>query len=404
MSYVEKFNTLSQYFENEEVFITSGKKAKFYKIPFVSESDFDTNLPTAKKDDNYDLLLNYFLTNNQYSQKYIFRYLSAPDSSFKENKNFNYYILKKDDGIKADSVVILLHGLNERSWYKYLPWAEHIYETTGKAVVMFPLAFHMDRAPVEWAQSRIMNKVSIERAKLIPGLEKTSFANAALSTRLQFAPERLLLSGVQTYRDIVALIDEIQAGTHPYIKENAGIDMFGYSIGAFLGEILLISNPKEYLTNTRLCMFCGGASLDKSTPASKAIVDSMAIDAVMRYYTKENFESGGTENVAGLIKSFDDVAIYFKSLINSKYHPSLTHSLLTSVQERISVTGLKKDFVFTEKSLRDTFCGKLRNVLKIEDFGFNYTHEKPFPEKIQTEVEVTEGFEKIFEGMSGFLK
>lgn len=401
MNYNKMYNTLSENFKQQNNSFTSG--TKIFKISFTSGENFDQNLPDSRKDDNYDLLLNYFLQNNEYSQKYIFRHLSAPDSSFSENIKFDYHVIKADDNKKVESAILLLHGLNERNWNKYLPWGEFLHRTTGKAVILFPLAFHMDRAPVEWSDPRLMNKVSIERAKLIPNVQDTSFANAALSTRLQFAPERLLLSGVQTYKDIVTVLKEIRAGKNEYISPSASLDMFGYSIGAFLGEILLISNPDGLFSNSRLCMFCGGALLDKATPVSKAIIDSAAAKAVLKFYGKENFGKGGTEDISGLLHSFEDVGIYFKSLINSGFYPSLTKSLLNSVREKIKVIGLKKDKVFSEESLRFTFSGGLEKTIDMFDFGYKYSHEKPFPENKKDEEMVNYSFEKVFGSAAAFL-
>ena len=58
----------------------------------------------------------------------------------------------------------------------------------------------MNRAPNVWSDSRLMNKIAIQRANKLPNA-KTSFINAAISERLEASPQRFFLSGLQTYKD-----------------------------------------------------------------------------------------------------------------------------------------------------------------------------------------------------------
>lgn len=400
MSYSELYNSLSNMFSSGE---NSFGDLEFHQLSFTSPNKYEQSEVDSSTNENYNVLLQYYLKHNEYSQKYIFRYLNAPDSSFSENNNFNYYIIKPSGKRKIKSAILLLHGLNERNWSKYLPWAVRLAEGTGKAVILFPLAFHMDRAPEEWSNPRIMNQVAKERMQLIPDVRYTTFANAALSTRLQFAPERLLLSGVQTYDDILSLLKDINSGTHSFFEKDAKIDLFGYSIGAFLGEILLTSNPENLFDNSRMCMFCGGAVLDTAMPVSKAIMDSEAAKAMQRYYRQAEFINGKANDITRIVKSFEDVGVYFKSLINSVANPSLTKALLNSVKDKIKVIGLKKDRVFSLDSLKNTFSNGLSNIVEIIDFDYEYTHEKPFPETHTEREKVDLAFEKTFALAGDFL-
>ncbi|GJQ64658.1 MAG: hypothetical protein SCALA702_37110 [Melioribacteraceae bacterium] len=400
MSYSELYNAVWKMFSaNENRF----GNLEFHKLDYVSTNQYEQNELEGDTDENYNVLLQYFLKHNEYSQKYIFRYLNAPDNSFDENNNFNYYIIKQAGNEKIKSAILLLHGLNERNWAKYLPWAIRLAEITGKAIILFPLAFHMDRAPSEWSDPRIMKQVAKERMKLFPDARYSTFANAALSTRLQFAPERLLLSGVQTYDDIVNLMKEIKTGGHKYFEKDANIDLFGYSIGAFLGEILLTSNPDNLFDSSRMCMFCGGAVLDTAIPVSKAIMDSEAARAMQRYYRREEFISGKANDITRMVKSFEAVGIYFKSLINSTIYPALTKSFLNSVKDKIKVIGLGQDTVFSVDSLKNTFGNGLSGVLDILDYNYKYTHEKPFSENHPEPDKVDYAFEKTFAIAGGFL-
>ena len=100
----------------------------------------------------------------------------------------------------------MLHGFNEKYWDKYLPWAKRLMEQTGKAVVLFPIAFHMNRAPHEWCERRLMHEVSDLRKKTFPDVICSSLVNVAISTRLQAKPQRFVWSGLQTYYDVIRLI------------------------------------------------------------------------------------------------------------------------------------------------------------------------------------------------------
>ncbi|NCB08163.1 MAG: hypothetical protein EOM73_08375, partial [Bacteroidia bacterium] len=64
---------------------------------------------------------------------------SAEDSKIEENRQFNYPVFVPGQG-KNNRAIILLHGLNERDWTKYLPWGEYLAKNTQRTVILFPLA------------------------------------------------------------------------------------------------------------------------------------------------------------------------------------------------------------------------------------------------------------------------
>ena len=77
-------------------------------------------------------------------------FCSIPDNNIQENKSFSYTIFTPKGSQKTNQAILLLHGLNERNWDKYLTWAEYLSLATGKAVILFPRAFHMNRTPMFW--------------------------------------------------------------------------------------------------------------------------------------------------------------------------------------------------------------------------------------------------------------
>ncbi len=362
------------------------------------ESDLKT-----KSNCLYNILLKYFLNNNANTNKYFFRNLNAPDSSFDSNYNFCYHLFRPEGEEKLDSVIILLHGLNERNWDKYLPWITQLSNNTVKAVLMFPLAFHMQRAPQEWSNPRLMYEVFKERSSLLPGLTESSFANVALSTRLQFAPERFLVSGLQTLNDLTKLILEIKNGNNPHIKSDAVLDFFGYSIGSFLGEILLMSDPGGYLSDSRLFIFCGGSTLDNIDPVSKAIMDSRASESMSDYYNNLDENIKCEEALSDLISKFDSIGAAFRMMVNSDNLKSFRDMLFHELKSRLMIVNLLQDKVFHPEGTKNTYTGKSADCVLMIDFPYVYSHENPFPVSEKNRESVSRSFEGIFSTAGSFL-
>ena len=199
--------------------------------------------------------------------------LDRVDYEIECNIHFQYHIVQPLEQKLAEGVIIVFHGLNEKKWDKYLPWAYALTKRTGKAVVLFPIAFHMGRAPERWSSRQEMYAIAQKRMSEFANNSDTSYVNAATSTRLDAFPQRLFWSGLQTYNDIVQLITDIKAGGLENIAPNAEINLFGYSIGSFLSVILMMANPKGYFTNAKLFCFCGGMTIDRMFPISKKIKD-----------------------------------------------------------------------------------------------------------------------------------
>lgn len=352
----------------------------------------------------YKALLNFYLSGSTYSKKYLFNNLLAPFGSYQTNNKFPINYLRNTKVDNSNSVIIIFHGLNERYWDKYLPWAYFLAEQTGSTILFFPIAFHMERAPEEWANPRLMNQVSIERKHLLPELKSTSFANAALSTRIQFEPERFLLSGFQSFFDVKELVQIIRKGEFPGISENAKINFFGYSIGSFLGEILMMANPDNLFSQSKIVLFAGGSVLDKADPVNRSIIDSEASEAILNFYSN-GFENEIKRNseLSNMLKEYEDVAIIFKCMLTSEKYKSLRNTLISGILERTKIIGLKKDKVFSEESLASTFGNDGKADLSIIDFNYDYSHETPFPLNSENNEELNEAIGKVFNSSVEFF-
>ena len=110
----------------------------------------------------------------------------------------------------------------------------------------------------------------------------SSFANIAISNRLTEDPMRFFKSGYQTTTDIVKLLSGIRDGKHEIIPPTSNINIFAYSIGAFLAEIILMGNPENLLSDSKLFIFCGGSVFSNMQGSSKLIMDSLAFDKVYK--------------------------------------------------------------------------------------------------------------------------
>lgn len=321
---------------------------------------------------------------------------SVRDEQVSENRDFDYYLLRTIGGDPRAGTILLFHGLNERSWDKYLPWAQELNRRTGKRVVLFPIAFHMNRAPKEWSSPRSMAAVAEERRRLYPSLHEVSLANAALSTRLQLDPRRFLYSGYQTFEDVVALVRGIRSGDNAQIPPGGGVDLFGYSIGAFLTEFLLLGNPEGLFGDSRAFLFCGGATLDGMNPVSRYIMDSGAGASMSEYYNEElsaDVESGSP--VRWIFSRLQSLSLLFRSLISAETFRGIRDGYLSAVRGRLRAVALAGDSVIPHSAVGRAIS-TADAPLRVLDFPFPYTHVQPFPLIDRLREEVDSAFAQVF--------
>lgn len=306
------------------------------------------------------------------------------DVTIRENRVFTYNVVTAHRRGRARGAILLFHGLNEKYWDKYLPWARTLCDQTGKAVVLFPIAFHMNRAPADWSNPREMARFAAKRRSSLAPVVGSSFANVALSTRLQQAPERFLRSGLETYFDVLQLVDEIRAGNHPAIDGDAEIDLFGYSIGAFLAEMLMFENTRGAFSTSKAFLFCGGPTLSQMRPVSRYIMDSRANAALDAFYG-EDFEANLRVDppLRRLFDRLQTLGTTFRSMLSPFALRDFRRTRLAAVGRRLAALVLRRDQVIPQEAVRRTLSSGLdpRIAPSVEslDFAFDYTHERPFP-------------------------
>ncbi len=298
-----------------------------------------------------------------------------------ENAEFLYPVILPEGKRKYSSAIVMLHGLNERSWRKYLPWAEYLARKTRRPVILFPIAYHMNRSPKIWSDPRQMSEVSAARRSKLE-LKNSSFLNAAISTRLQYHPEQFIYSGLQSFFDLTKLVRSVKSGQHELFHEGTLPDLFAYSIGAFLAEILFLNNPDRLFDRSKLFLFCGGCTFDHMKGESKFIMDNKAFESLELLLQRRRLKRIRKNLIRFGIPEVDQAWNGLFMMMHGKNRRSKREKIFTRFGDQIFAVGLEKDNVIVREGIIETLKGpqgKLPAHVEIIDFPFDYSHENPFP-------------------------
>jgi hypothetical protein len=327
--------------------------------------------------------------------------LDVHDSQVPDNREFRYHVLQPAGSVSARELILVFHGFNEKSWHKYLPWAHRLVERTGKAVVLWPIAFHMNRAPIEWSDRRLMYRVSEARKRAFPAMIGSSLSNVAISTRLQARPQRFFWSGLQTYNDIRQLLGEIAAGDHPWADPAAQVDIFAYSIGCMVAQILLMADARGIFRDTLVVMFCGGSVLNRMTPVSRFILDSET-NVALYSYAVEHLESHlrDNERLRHYLGEAHPEGLQFRSMLNYPVMRKEREAQFRRLAPRLLAITLESDQVIPPYEVMNTLQGSSRDIpvrVVLLDPPYPYRHEDPFPAHDSLRGPVDEAFRHIME-------
>lgn len=387
MDYTKKFNELTHICHESESRIIIDDKMEMIHLPFNSENHWQRIWDEVKITPPENGILN------------------VSDSQFFENNHFNYPVFIPRHCKKSKKAIILLHGLNERTWDKYYTWAYYLALHTKRPVILFPLAFHVNRAPKAWIDPKIMVPLVTDRRKNCK-THTLTFANAALSIRLTEEPLRFLKSGHQTAEDLILLINQIEHGLINIFEKDTQIDIFAYSIGVFIAQILFIAYPKTVFANKKLFIFTGGAFFNDMKGVSRLIMDQLAYEVVHKYYrTGINEAMDHHMLLSSLIKEFPLGKAFYSMLIEENNRAFREEALL-SVMKQIKGITLAKDSVIPAlgtENLFGVFSNETQNIQTL-DFPYEYSHEIPFPisPKIDS-VLVDNCFKEVFTQAVEFL-
>jgi pimeloyl-ACP methyl ester carboxylesterase len=321
------------------------------------------------------------------------------------NSNFTYPIFLPYGEKKYNRVIVLLHGLNERSWQKYMTWAAELAQSTQSAVILFPISYHMNRAPKQWGDPREMLPLLRDSKSQCEGLKNSSFANVALSERLKYEPLRFFSSGYQSADDLTMLIRLLNQGKIPFVRETPQIDFFAYSIGAFLSQILFIANPNGVISNSRLFMFGGGAFFNSMNGVSKLIMDEQAFTKIFRYYNDDFEKEAQKDTILGKFLQENSLAMAFRSMLNIDRLKDFRNDMLAMLKDQIYAIAPLKDSVIPPTGISSFFRSISSKNIEMVDFAYPYSHEQPFPinGKPALSAAVDGGFNHVFKRAANFL-
>jgi hypothetical protein len=334
--------------------------------------------------------------------------IDISDIDIAENRNFRYQVFKPATREKFKDVILFFHGFNEKYWDKYLPWAKKIADDTGKLVVLFPIAFHMNRAPLLWSDPRKMFELSNHRKKAFPDIMDSSLSNVAISTRLHAYPQRFIWSGLQTYYDVIQFVEDCKAGNHPLIEKDFTLDFFSYSIGSLLAEILKLTNYNNYFDPSKLVMFCGGAVFNRLSPVSKFIIDSEA-NAAMYSYLVEHLSIHMDKNprLKHHLGESHPEGMVFRSMLKYSEMRQQREDTFRKIAKQVLAITLEQDTVIPGYEIINTLQGAKRDIpidVQVLDFPYDYRHEDPFPVSESISGLVDKSFNLVFKKVSDFLR
>jgi len=405
MEYIDLFKLLKsiECYDKDEIAIDD----KTVLRNFDFESNYRYILPggSGNPDDLDYTLLGH---EQEYEPDIIQEMINKKDAEIMENIQFRYHMISPKNMDKSEGVLFMFHGFNEKYWVKYLPWAKYIADNTGKSVILFPIAFHMNRAPAMWSNTREMYAVSQKRKGRHPDVICSSLSNVAISTRLHNKPKRFIWSGLQAYYDVIDLVEYIKSGKHPFINSGASIDLFSYSIGSFLSEILMMTNKNGYFSQSRFVSFCGGAVFNRLSPVTKFILDSEA-NVSLYSYLVEHLESHLKRDkvLRKYLGSDLPEGVNFRSMLNYNVLTEYRENKFRQMSERIYAITLKQDTVVPTHEVINTLQGTYRDIpIRIDtlDFPYKYIHEDPFPALENIKEQVTAEFKRTFDLVCDFLR
>jgi pimeloyl-ACP methyl ester carboxylesterase len=252
-----------------------------------------------------------------------------------------------------------------------------------------------------------MYLLSESRKAGFPEIVDCTMSNVAISTRLHQKPQRFFWSGLQTYHDIIQLLTSVKQGEHPVISPSARYDLFAYSIGGLLAQVMMMTDYAGYFSGSRLCLFCGGNVFNRFTPVSRYIIDSEANVALYSYIIEHlGSHLRRDEWLQHFLSPLHPEGLNFNAMLNYNKLITERESALNRVGSRIMAIALEKDRVAPPFEITATLKGIRGNLLPdvvLEDMDYNYIHENPFPVNPELEQVVDVAFQRILGRIARFF-
>ncbi len=322
-----------------------------------------------------------------------------------ENFKFRYPVLIPHPESLHRKAIFYLHGLNERNWLKHLPGAMLLAEKTGNPVILFPLSYHINRGLPEWTDTRRMAEPLEMRRQTYAQLQLASVINLSLSERLTESPLRFFTSGYQSARDLLKLKKQIYEGSHPLFEKGTGTDIFAYSISCMMMQVLMLSDPEDFLPDTKIAFFAGGSLFSHMNGVSKYIMDNVAFAGIWKYYREILSKAGNSVDLKSWFEK-NRFGRAFTWMLGYGRYDNEREKSFQSYHSNLFILALKNDSVIPLIGIRQAFGRKFSRSgrIRVVDFPYPYIHENPFPvlnRKIDHEVD--QAFRSVFVPVAEFF-
>ncbi len=207
---------------------------------------------------------------------------------------------------------------------------------------------------------------------------------------------------------MIDLVEMIKSGQHPTISADTSIDIFSYSIGSLLAEILMMTNKNDYFGKSRFVSFCGGAVFNRLSPVSKFILDSEA-NVSLYSYVVEHIESHlkRDEVLRRYLSESHPEGINFRSMLDYKAFTSYREEKFRNMADRIYAVTLAQDTIVPAYEVINTLQGAKRDIpirVDVIDYPYKYKHEDPFPALDTIKELVDKSFRDTFDPIIEFLQ
>jgi hypothetical protein len=298
------------------------------------------------------------------------------DVSIEENIHFRYPLLRDHYTgplKRSKELLILLHGLNERSFTKYIPWAYQIWAQARMPVLLFPISFHINRVRRAWGgtqQERYHHRMAI------PGNELSHRFNAVISDRLHAHPERFMWGALQSYYDILDIVAMIRDNRHPHFEPDTRIDLMGFSAGGYISLALFLENAHRWFDDSRAVIFASCAAVRDVNLASPLILDHAAEMALMKLFVKYR-EKLMTPRLAHWFTAHSE-GRWFDAFCGLMPDRTLLEPRLREVAPRLLGIANANDQVMTPGAMMNALQGRRRDTgVPIKELILGI-HENPF--------------------------
>lgn len=299
------------------------------------------------------------------------------DRDIENNLEFRYPLLRghspAQDKTRSRHLIILLHGLNERSYSKYVPWAYQLWRATGAAVALFPLSFHVNRVHPSWGREI---KQHLARRQEVARNENVHGFNCVLSERLDTHPERFFWGGLQSYGDVVDLVRQIRAGEHPYVDPEAQVDLLGYSAGGYLSLGLMLGDHEGLFKDSRAVLFASGAVLRSTHLSTRLIMDMACEISLMKLFVRFT-QRLATHRLAHWLEEHEE-GRWFRALFGEERERERLEARLRELAPRLLAIANSNDDVIPAGAVLNTLQGLHRDTgVRVETLSLG-VHEHPF--------------------------